>query len=260
MTRREDILSSDYYQRLGELQLKLDYQFNQLDHLISALIHKSFYNENQNLIVLAEKYNERLEFLGDALLDFSISQHLFNMHTEASEGQLSKLRSSLVNEETLYQIAQQLELQDLLLMGNGERKKENNTNVSIMANTVEAIIGAIIKDANPMVASTCVLGLYRQLSHVKQNDLFALENLESLDAKSKLQELCHQELKVSPHYISTEVGSGADLEFQVSLVIDGSVVAETKGKSKKSAEKELAKLAIDKKLYLTNQSEVKHVN
>jgi ribonuclease-3 len=260
MTRREDILNSDYHQKLAELQNQLEYRFNQPELLICALTHKSFHNENPSTFNFDEKYNERLEFLGDALLDYCISETLFKRHAFASEGDLSKLRSSLVNEATLSELARMLKIDQLILLGRGEQKRANHLNQSLLANSIEAILGAISLEASQEQIKNVIFHLYQKLSSVKSVDLLAIEQLENLDFKSKLQELCHQQNKQTPKYLAVEVGSGSELIFQVSLIIADQVVAKTTAKSKKNAEKELAKLAIDKKLYITNASEVQHVN
>jgi len=260
MTRREDILNSDYHQKLAELQTQLGYRFKQPDLLLSALIHKSFHNENPSTFNLSEKYNERLEFLGDALLDFCITEILFKRHPLASEGELSKLRSSLVNEDILSQLAKMLKLEELIILGRGEHKKDNHLNKSLLANCFEAILAAISLEASSEQVKNIILNLYNKLSINQAVDLLALEQLEHLDVKSKLQELCQQQNKQTPKYLAVELGTGSELSFQVSLIIADKVVAQTTAKSKKNAEKELAKLALDKKLYITNVSEVQHVN
>jgi ribonuclease III len=260
MTRREDILNSEYLQKLAELQTQLGYRFQQPELLISALIHKSFQNENPTSFLLQEKNNERLEFLGDALLDYSISELLFKRHFVASEGELSKLRSSLVNEDVLSQLAKLLKLDQLILLGRGEQKRDNHLNASLLANTFEAILGAISLEATAEQVKEVVSNLYKKLSLYQSIDLLAIEQLSQVDVKSQLQEICHQVNNQTPKYMATEIGSGSELMFQVSLVIADKVVAQTTAKSKKMAEKELAKLALDKKLYKTYPSEVKHVN
>jgi ribonuclease III len=260
MTRREDILNSEYFQKLAELQTQLGYRFKQSDLLLSALIHKSFQNEKPNTFNFKETNNERLEFLGDALLDYSISELLFQRHPSASEGELSKLRSSLVNEDVLSQLAKLLKLDQLILLGRGEQKRANHLNGSILANTFEAILGAISQEASVEVVKAVVAKLYQELSLSQSVDLLAIEQLNQIDAKSKLQEICHQLNNQTPTYTAIEIGSGSELIFEVSLVIADQVVAHTTAKSKKNAEKELAKLALDKKLYITHASEVKHVN
>jgi len=132
---------------LSRLQHKIGYQFSDISLLQLALTHRSFSRSN----------NERLEFLGDALLSATISEHLYHQFPEVKEGILSRLRSSLVNGETLAELALEMSLSDYLIMGSGELKSGGFRRKSILANTVEAIIGATFLDSNTQQCQTLIL-------------------------------------------------------------------------------------------------------
>ena len=123
----------------GLAKNKLGVEFNDLDLLLTAFTHRSYLNEHRKS---TKEHNERLEFLGDAVLDFVISKALFDARPDAREGDLSKLRSSLVKDTTLAAIAQELELGDHLVLGSGERKSGGHRRESILADALEAIFGA----------------------------------------------------------------------------------------------------------------------
>src|SRR5512135_231812 len=144
------------------LSQQLGYQFLQPQLLQRALTHRSY----------SAAHNERLEFLGDSVLNCAIAKHLYDAYPDLPEGDLSRLRSNLVNQQTLATLAQQLNLGELLLLGEGERKSAGHRRPSILADALEALFGAILLDADFSAAEKVVLGLY--VPFIAQTNLQAL--------------------------------------------------------------------------------------
>ncbi len=169
---------------LESLCSQLGYQFKQPQLLQKALTHRSH----------STAHYERLEFLGDSVLNCAIAKFLYESHPELPEGDLSRLRSNLVNQQTLVLLAQNLNLGDLLLLGEGERKSAGFRRPSILADSMEALFGAVFLDANFEVAEQVVLRLYIPL--IKQMDV---QNLGK-DAKTQLQEYLQARKLSLPKY------------------------------------------------------------
>lgn len=173
-------------QHLEKISRLLGYTFVEALLLESALTHRSFQ---------ASQSNERLEFLGDAVLSVIISKALFQQYPQASEGQLSRLRSSLVRRETLVEIAHYLQLGDYLYLGEGEIKSGGKQRDSILADALEAIIGAIYLDGGIFAAECCVLAWFKpKLAEIELN----IETLK--DPKSRLQEYLQAKKQLLPVY------------------------------------------------------------
>lgn len=190
------MINSDY----SRLQRQLDYQFSDVSHLKLALTHRSYGKSN----------NERLEFLGDALLNSTISQLLFVQFNHEKEGNLSRLRSQLVKGKTLAQIARDFDLSDYLIMGSGEMKSGGYLRDSVLADSVEAIIAAIYCDGGLNAAETFIKKLYKdRLEH-----LTITKDLK--DPKTRLQELLQAQKKSLPEYAMITVeGQSHDQQFTV---------------------------------------------
>lgn len=225
----------DISEKIDELESKLAYSFNNKDFLKEALTHKSFSNENRSLNL---KDNERLEFLGDAVLDLVISELLFKMHEDVNEGELSKKRSLLVREEPLSEIAMEIGLGEYLFLGKGEEQSGGRTKSSLLANALEALIAAIYLDSD--------LGNVKEF--IKAFFLSRLNSQDKLtDFKSELQEMSQKEKKGHLKYsVIADEGPDHDKTFQVALDINGEVVAQGKGKNIKEAEQMAAKTALQK--------------
>lgn len=178
---------------LNELEKKLGYTFNNKQLLEAALTHRSFGKEN----------NERLEFLGDSILNFTIGEQLFNQFPTAAEGQLSRLRANLVRGETLTKVAKELELGPHLRLGTGEQKSGGEQRTSILADSVEAIIAAIYLDANMETCQQQILIWFK-----KYLNKVSLDRLEK-DPKSELQEFLQSKQLPLPEYELINV-SGKD--------------------------------------------------
>jgi ribonuclease III len=220
---------------LDELGHKLGHTFNQPELLSQAFRHASYVNEQADSNL---KDNERLEFLGDAVLDLAISHLLMKRFEDAEEGDLSKFRAMVVDEAGLYQIALMLGLGDYLLLGKGEEHSSGREKPSILANTTEALIGALYLDAGFDTALEVIGKLFLPL-------LEKVGTLEIIyDYKSIFQEYTQKTYKTLPNYqLLEEVGPAHDKTFKVALCLNGETLAEGKGKSKKEAEQEAAKEA-----------------
>jgi ribonuclease III len=219
-----------------QLQQRIGYQFFDQSLLIQALTHRSFTGEN----------NERLEFLGDAILGVTISEKLFYLFPSVQEGILSRQRSGLVKGETLAEIAREFGLSDYLIMGPGELKSGGFRRDSILADTVEAIIGAIFLDSDIEQCKTVVLRWFDERLQALSSD----DQLK--DPKTQLQELLQAKKKPLPVYSIAHVeGASHDQTFTVTCEIALLKTPVTAiATSRRQAEKEAASLALE---LLSNQ-------
>ena len=221
---------------LGKLSKKLGYTFKRPDLLTEAFRHSSYVNEFSNSDL---RDKERLEFLGDAVLDLAISDILMELFQDSKEGDLSKYRATVVNERGLCQVAQELGLGEYLMLGRGEEMSRGREKPSILANTMEALLGALYLDAGFDKTKEIVHELFSPL--LGRIDTGRVPN----DYKSQLQEYTQGVYKTRPEYVLVEEsGPAHDKTFRVALRLDGKVMAEAKGKSKKEAEQKAAKEAL----------------
>lgn len=223
---------------LEKLQQRLGINFNNPKLLAQSLVHRSYLNEitGQEL-----ESNERLEFLGDAVLSFIVSHWLYQKFPNYKEGKLTNLRSNLVRTSTLAQIATQLKIGQNLLMSRGEKSAGGEKNQSLLANALEAVIGAIFLDQ----------GVAKAESFIKtQLEPFLNEILsrgEFKDSKSLLQEKIQEKTKETPVYKTLkEEGPDHAKLFTVGVYIQGKLFAKEKGKSKQEGEEKTAKAALEK--------------
>jgi ribonuclease III len=208
---------------------ELEYEFKQPQLLERALTHRSY----------SPEHNERLEFLGDSILGCVISKHLYGSFPQMSEGELSRLRSNLVREETLATLAQQLDLGGYLKLGEGELKSGGSRRPSILADVLEALIGAVFLDGGFDVAEKTVLHLY--LPYLAKVDIQTLGK----DAKTMLQEYLQAKRIPLPTYtvIATQ-GEAHEQSFQVECAIPAlKISARGEGTSRRSAEQHAAQAA-----------------
>ena len=227
----------DRIEHLTVLEDILSYNFSNIALLHKALTHRSFVNENQDLNY---RDNERLEFLGDAVLELCITDILVTRFPDYTEGQLSKLRASIVNEQPLAQIAELFELGKFLLLGKGEEASGGRHKYSILSNTFEAVIAAIYLDGGFKNAHKFIESVFTSLIDKSTEDRFYR------DYKTSLQELSQSKYKVIPRYtLLHEYGPDHDKIFQVKLNISDRVSATGIGRSKKEAEQNAAKKALD---------------
>ena len=228
------------------LEQNINYKFQDKKNLILALMQSTFCYEmkDQNL-----KSNERLEFLGDSLINFIVGKNLFHKYLNNNEGDLSKLRGALVNEEKLAALARVIGLGPYIFLGKGELKSSGSDKDSILADTFEALFAAIYFDCKSNVevlekTFTHIVILFEK-KHTK--DFYSMDQLEVFDTKSKLQELTMAAHGAFPTYKSHELpGNGG---FTVEVWLNHKKLAEMTGASKKKIEKLLAKKIIDEKLY-----------
>ena len=220
---------------IDELTRTLDYTFKNPELLFQAFRHASYVNEHANSDL---KDNERLEFLGDAVLDLAISHFLMDIFQNAEEGSLSKFRSVVVDETGLHQVAVSLRLGNYLLLGKGEEQSHGREKPSILSNTVEALLGALYLDAGFNKTMKIIGRLFSPLLEgVKAKEI-------AHDFKSALQEYTQKTYKTLPCYrLVKESGPAHDKIFSVELTIADKVIAIGNGKSKKEAEQNAAKEA-----------------
>jgi ribonuclease III len=217
------------------LYKKLGYIFKQPDLIAEAFRHSSYTNELGNLDL---RDNERFEFLGDAVLDLAIGHILMELLPDAKEGDLSKYRAIVVSEKGLSQVAKELGLGEYLLLGRGEELTYGREKPSILANTIEALIGALYLDAGFTVT--------KEIIHRLFSPLLGKIDLERAaeDYKSLVQEYTQQKYKIRPGYVHVrESGPAHNKTFRVALSLDGKIIAEGEGKTKKEAEQEAAREA-----------------
>jgi ribonuclease-3 len=208
---------------------QLGYQFSQPPLLHRALTHRSY----------SAAHNERLEFLGDSVLNCTIAKYLYITYPDLPEGDLSRLRSNLVNQQTLAILAQQLNLGEQLLLGEGERKSAGNRRPSILADALEAIFGAVLLDADFAAAEEVVLGLY--VPFIAQADLKTLGK----DAKTLLQEFLQGRKLALPQYNVAEIKGEAHAQTFVVIcdVAQLNVKTQGEGASRRIAEQIAAESA-----------------
>lgn len=226
---------------VAELNGRLGYSFRDAKLLELSIIHKSFGNEHRAAQSVSVRDNERLEFLGDAILDLIISQYLLETYPNFSEGDLSKLRAGLVNERSLAKVARSLSLGDYVWLGKGEEFTGGRTKDSILASTFEAIVAAVYQDGGFDAANNWVRTLFE--------DKIASAGIEDVlqDYKTKLQEVVQAKYRSAPRYeVIQSSGPDHDKTFEVQLSINGSVICKAAGKSKKQAEQLAAKEALER--------------
>ena len=219
-----------------ELQTKLGYTFKRHALLRNALTHSSFAHEQK---LDHTESNQRLEFLGDAVLELCISDILYHTFTDIDEGALTKKRASFVCESSLAAIARKLGLGNFLLLGQGEAKEGGRDKDSILADTFESVLGAVFLDGGVEEAANIVRRMFTAQSGSKCQ--------QPTDSKSLLQEILQKNSKTTATYeIVGEEGPPHSKSFTSSVYHDGKKIGTGKGTSKKAAEQEAAKSALEK--------------
>ncbi|MEI6835320.1 MAG: ribonuclease III [Candidatus Falkowbacteria bacterium] len=222
-----------------KLQNQLGVNFKNTDLLKQALVHRSYLNEHPDFPV---GHNERLEFLGDAVLEIVVTEFLYLNFRETDEGDLTNWRASLVNAKMLHVIATEIKLEDYLYLSKGEAKDKNKKSRQyILANAVEAVIGAIYLDQGLEVAKTFILkNIVSKLDEI-------LSSQSYLDPKSKFQEEAQEKKGVTPHYdILNEEGPDHAKLFTVGLYLGAELVASGEGSSKQEAQVDAAAKGLKK--------------
>ena len=217
---------------LDELQQRIGYQFRNPQNLVGALTHSSAIDASQ------PRVGERLEFLGDAVLGLVFSDLLIERYPDRNEGQLSKLRAALVSTTSFAAKARDLQLDQGLTLGKGEEKTGGRGKASILAAVYESVMGAIFLESGyETVRGIVTRHFARAIEHVAQ--------LDSTDAKTELQELCQQLCRMTPVYrVADEVGPDHARRFVVDVVLGDAVLARGEGGSKRSAEQDAARHAL----------------
>lgn len=219
-----------------ELEEKLKYTFKNKALLVNALTHSSYANENRAEGVPS---NERLEFLGDSVLGFVSAEHLYASEPEFQEGKMTRLRAELVCEQNLHAVACDLELGKYLRIGHGEERSGGRKRTSILADAVEAVIAAIYLDG----------GIEPARGFIMRNILSpeSIEAHHSADYKTELQELIQQKPGQSVSYIAAgESGPDHDKVFLSKVALNGQVLGEGSGRTKKEAEQSAARAALER--------------
>ncbi len=216
---------------IKELEKSLDYQFKNKNLIIEALTHKS-YKKPYN--------NERLEFLGDAVIDLIIGEYLFKKFSKVNEGELSKLRASLVNEKGLEKLAKKINLGKYIFISLAEENNHGREKPSLLSNAFEAIIGAIYLESGLDKAKEIVLKLLEEV--YPQIDLKSIFR----DYKTTLQELTQAQFGTTPEYtMIASFGPDHKKEFEIEVSVKGRRLAIAKGKSKKDAQQKAAQKALE---------------
>ena len=222
---------------LHNLEDKLGVVFKNKDLLKQALIHRSWLNENPNS---GFENNERLEFLGDAVLELAVTEYLYKNYPNP-EGELTNWRAALVNYQNLGDIGNSLELNDFLMLSKGEAKDNGRARQVILANTMEAMIGALYLDQGyKTVAEFVGHKILSGLENIIKNKLYK-------DAKSLFQEKSQDRFGITPTYrVLSETGPDHDKVFEVGVFLDSELVGQGAGASKQEAEQKAAEDALQK--------------
>ncbi len=221
---------------ISQLESKLLLKFSNEDLLLQALTHRSYLNENPSFKV---GHNERLEFLGDAVLELVVTEYLYAKFPEKPEGELTSYRAALVNAKMLSEIATDIGLGDYLLLSRGEAKDMGRARQYILANTFEALVGAVYLDRGYGAAKEFIgRVLFSKLDEVVEKKLYK-------DPKSLFQEEAQERVGITPAYeVIDEWGPDHDKHFIVGVFLEKEKVAEGEGPSKQTAQEEAARNAL----------------
>jgi len=216
----------------ADFQKKIGYKFKNEGLLETALTHSSYANENK-----LSYNNERLEFLGDSVLGFITADYLYNSFGKVREGELTKIKAFLVCESSLFGFAKEIGLGEYILLGRGEEQTGGSERPSVVSDAFEAVIAAVFLDGGIKVARSFVLGFI--VPAIEKRDV-------DEDYKTMLQELIQKERGNSVRYeLIAETGPDHDKVFTAAVILNGKVVGEGSGKSKKEAQQSAAKAALE---------------
>lgn len=226
----------------SKFEQKTNIIFSNKKLLTQAFIHRSYINENPNSGL---SHNERLEFLGDAVLELVITDFLYKKYPERPEGELTAFRASLVNAITLSRAAEKLGMNEFLLLSKGEAKDTGRARQYILANTFESFTGATYLDQGYEVARDFIGScLFEEVEMIVQNGLWR-------DPKSLVQEKAQEHLGVTPSYkVVSESGPDHDKQFTIGIFFGTELVSEGQGKSKQEAEQKAAETALKTKNWI----------
>ena len=221
---------------MKELLEKLNIKYNNINIYEQAFVHRSYINENPRYV---SHHNERLEFLGDAVLELLVSEYLYLKYKNIDEGELTSIRSAMVNTYTLSKAADSLLFNNFLKLSKGESKDTGKARVSILADTFEAFLGAIYLDAGlAMCKSFLENNLFNREKEARQDTML-------IEAKSIVQEFSQDKFNITPNYkVIEEKGPDHNKEFVVAIYFANKEIAKGKGKSKQEAETMAAREAL----------------
>jgi len=223
---------------IEDLEKKIKIKFKNLDLLKTAVTHRSYLNENRSYKL---DHNERLEFLGDAVLELVVTEYLYNNFPNP-EGELTNWRASLVNKDMLSRVSHKLGVEKYLLMSRGETKDTGRARDYLLANALEAIIGAIYLDQAYGVAKKFILG------NIVVNLKEVLESKSYLDPKSNFQEEAQDKIGITPNYrVISEAGPDHNKKFVVGVYLGDEEIAQGEGASKQEAQRNAAKAGLEMK-------------
>jgi ribonuclease-3 len=216
--------------------------FRNKDLLAQAFVHRSFLNENPRI---GFDHNERLEFLGDAVLELVVTDFLYRTYPESPEGELTSYRAALVNAVTLAEVAQEIGMNDYLFLSRGEAKDTGKARQYILANAFEALVGAIYLDQGYAPAD----GFISRVLHIRTHEIVKKKLWR--DSKSLVQEKAQEHIGVTPSYkVLRESGPDHDKHFTIGIFFGPEKIAEGRGHSKQEAEQSAARAALESKKWL----------
>jgi ribonuclease-3 len=222
----------------SKIEKKLDIKFKDKGLLQQAFVHRSYINENKKNKL---SHNERLEFLGDAVLELCVTEYLYKKYPQSAEGELTSYRSALVNAMTLSKIASDIGMNEFLLLSRGESKDMGRARTIILANTFESFVGALYLDQGYDEAKKFIVKYL-----IDQVEEEIIEKSLWRDAKSLLQEKAQEVMDVTPSYtMLSETGPDHNKIFTIGLYFAKDLITEGKGHSKQEAEQEAAKKALE---------------
>ena len=218
---------------------QLNLKFKDLSILEQAFIHRSYLNEHKEITL---QHNERLEFLGDAVLELVVTDYLFKKYPDKDEGDLTAYRAALVNAVTLSEVAANLKMNDYLLLSKGESKDTGRARQVILANTFEAVVGAIYLDLGYEMARDFIAkNLFAKTEEIVTKNLWQ-------DAKSFFQEKAQENYSMTPNYkVISETGPDHNKRFTIGLYLNNELVSTGEGHSKQEAEQSAAQMGLQAK-------------
>jgi len=223
----------------SKLENLLGIEFKNKDLLIQAFVHRSYLNENPSFRL---HHNERLEFLGDAVLELVVTEYLYKTYPNKGEGELTNWRAALVNARMLSLVAQQLDFNEFLLLSRGEEKETGKARQYILANTFEAFVGSLYLDQGYEACQIFIKkNLLKELPRILKEGLYR-------DAKSRFQEEAQERARITPSYkVLDEWGPDHAKHFLVGVFLGQELVAKGEGSSKQEAEEDAARNALEEK-------------
>jgi len=232
------IPTADLSQILDKLQGRLDYRFKNPSILVASLIHRSYHGSTATDDSNSSSSNERMEFLGDSVLSLVINEHLYKSYPDKSEGELTKMKSVIVSKQILAHLAKRIRLGTFVLVSDNAQRAGVSEIDSVLADTLEAVFGAVFIDGGFEEARSCILRIMPDdISEIVYKE-------ETINYKSLLQEYIQALHKIPPRYrVQSTAGPDHNKEFAVEVVVKGTVLGEGLGKTKKHAEQEAAREA-----------------